>query len=151
MKWGVRRSDKELGKGSGGDKSDAHNKSADVHTTDKEGHTTVTGGKHMKDMSDAELKRTVARINMEQQYAKLTYKPTLMDKGKKIAGEIVLGVAKQQISSVLNAQASSAIAQGLGKQKSFKLQRKRQKLGIPNPPVFKRPGLAAPNAADRLG
>jgi hypothetical protein len=147
QRWGVRRSNKELGK-----KSDSDgNKSADEHKTDREGHTTVTGGKRMADMSDAELKRTVARINMEQQYAKLTYKPTVTDRGKKFAGELLVNVAKQQIAGLLNAQASAAIAQGMGKQKQAKLAKARKKAGIPNPPAFRRAALAAPNAADRLG
>lgn len=102
MKWGVRRTASQLGKG--GKKEGDGKEKAVV------GKTKTDRGGGAKTMSDATLKRVNNRLQMEQQYAKLTAKPPgAMDKGKKFVEDIVLNVAKTQITKLANEQASKAV------------------------------------------
>lgn len=67
-------------------------------------------------MSDATLKRVNSRLQMEQQYSKLTAKPPgFMASAKKFAEDIALNVAKQQLTNLANEQASKQIKSMMGK------------------------------------
>lgn len=73
MKWGVRRTPAQLGRG----KSSAKKSSSDdSHEDYKKAH----GSKSVKTMSDAELRSRINRLQMEQQYSKLP--SSIVNKGK---------------------------------------------------------------------
>ena len=65
----------------------------------------------VKDFSDAELKAKIARIKMEQEFAKLTAPE--VSRGRKIVSEILLDVGKQQAKSFLNTQVQLLMEGGL--------------------------------------
>lgn len=65
MKWGVRRTSAQLGQGKISAKK---NSSDDSHEDYKKAH----GSKSVKTMSDAELRSRLNRLQMEQQYSKLS-------------------------------------------------------------------------------
>lgn len=110
MKWGVRRTDAQLGNASKKDKKESG-------SGKKSGETTNTSG-GTAGMSDAQLKKVVNRIQMEQQYQKLTYKPTASQKATKFMSEIAVNVARQQITAVANKQVAGLIASKAPKTKS---------------------------------
>jgi hypothetical protein len=90
MKWGVRRSRKELSAG-----------------------RSSLGKAKAKDMSDDDLKRAVNRMNMEQQYNRMRSKNpglALMAAGAAFAGSIALGIARSQITNEGNRRVASALA-----------------------------------------
>lgn len=91
MKWGISRNRAQL---------DAA--SADFKTT--AGHRSTikdAGGTHV--LSNNELQTIITRLNLEQQYGRLTQTPSNLQKGQKIVREI-LGVGKtiQEVNSFLN-------------------------------------------------
>lgn len=93
MKWGVRRSRKQLERAAKG-----------------------RGGKSVKDMSDDELRSAVNRMNLEQQFSRLSSgggsrrNSSLVSAGAAFAGSIALNVARTQIQNQANARIASAIA-----------------------------------------
>jgi hypothetical protein len=97
QKWGVRRSKRQLARAS---------------------------GKSVKDMSDEELKTAVARMNLEQQYSKLTSGSSSSFRGKAIAagatfaGGLALNVARTQIQNQANAKIAAALAAKAAKKKA---------------------------------
>lgn len=138
MRWGVRRTDAQLQR----DPNSPTNDKKPDDTTPAGGKApnvkTETKGRNPNDLTDKELQQVVNRINMEQQYARLTYSPTIMQRGAKFAGDIALNVAKTQLTKAANDKASNLIGQGLF-----------QKAKIPAPP--NRFPLAPPLAKDRVG
>lgn len=64
MKWGVRRTEAQLARARGKSKSSSEEESEDY----KKAHTS----KSVKSMSDAELRNRLNRLQMEQQYSKLS-------------------------------------------------------------------------------
>lgn len=68
MRWGVRRTPEQLARSS--------KKTSSVHEDYKKAHDS----KSVKEMSDAELRARVNRLNMEQQYSKMN--PNTVQKGK---------------------------------------------------------------------
>lgn len=68
MKWGVRRTPEQLAR--------ASKKTSSVHEDYKKAHD----NKSVKEMSDAELRARVNRLNMEQQYSKMNL--NTVQKGK---------------------------------------------------------------------
>lgn len=90
MRWGVRRSKSQLSR--------------------------AGGGKSVKDMSDDELRAAVNRLNMEQQYTRLTSgnvssrNKKLIVAGAGFAASIAGNVARQQIQNHTNAQVGKQIA-----------------------------------------
>lgn len=74
MKWGVRRTPEQLGRGTKGQKA----KADDSHEDYKKAHDS----KSVKKMSDAELRSRLTRLNMEQQYSKMN--PTRVARGRQI-------------------------------------------------------------------
>lgn len=61
MKWGVRRTPARLGQGKKSSSDDSHEDYKKAH-----------GSKSVKTMSDAELRSRLNRLQMEQQYSKLS-------------------------------------------------------------------------------
>lgn len=96
MKWGVRRSKSQL------------ERAAKQRT-----------GKSIKDMSDDELRAVVNRMNLEQQYSRLSSgkgsgrNRGLTQAGATFVGGIALNVLRQQIQNEANARIASAIATGV--------------------------------------
>lgn len=139
MRWGVRRTDAQLGRaakkesddgggGKGGESGGSESRKA-------------ASGKKVSDLSDSELKKLTERLNTEQQYAKLTAPPPAKSAAiKKFVSEIVVNVARTQITQVANRQASSIINDALFTSKGPR---------IPPPP--NRFPNAPPNPLDKLG
>ena len=84
MKWGVRRSEAQLARARGKKSS-----SEEVNDDYKKAHSS----KSVKSMSDKELRDRLNRLNMEQQYKKLTTPEK--SAGRKAVEQIVGGSAKQ--------------------------------------------------------
>lgn len=70
MKWGIRRTPEQLARA----RKKSSNKN--IHEDYKKAHD----NKSVKEMSDAELRARVNRLNMEQQYSKMN--PNTVQKGK---------------------------------------------------------------------
>lgn len=111
MKWGVRRN-----RESGGGSAPRRGKSVSVDAArfDKTRKKVKTRG--VSSLSNAELKALNERINLEQNYARLTAGTSGGAKAKKVAGfggkvaaDILLNVGKQQASSILNQQVSKQL------------------------------------------
>lgn len=125
MKWGVRRSRAERAADSGGsDKIPA-----------KTGPKKVVGktstGKPASELSDVRLQKAIARLNMEQNYAKLTAPPPtrtqkLLKATGKFASDVAKQVAAQEIKSVINNPQASKVG---------KLLDARGKAKIPKAPA----------------
>lgn len=88
QKWGIRRYQNRDGTLTLAGKK----RSAD-HTENNESYhedyKAVHDDKSVKTMSDAELKKRLARLNMEQQYSKLTHKDTAYEKGMRYAKKTI--------------------------------------------------------------
>lgn len=80
MKWGVRRTSAQLGKGKS---SLGKNSSDDSHDDYKKAHS----GKSVKSMSDAELRSKLNRLQMERQYSQLS--KTNINRGKKYLNKVI--------------------------------------------------------------
>lgn len=115
MKWGVRR-DRE----SGGGSTTRRGKpvSVDAARSDKIRRKVKTRG--VSSLSNAELKALNERINLEQNYSRLTAGTSGGAKAKKfasfggkVAGDILLNVGKQQASSILNQEVNKQLV-GIG-------------------------------------
>jgi hypothetical protein len=91
QKWGVRRSKRQLSKAA------------------------KASGRSVKDMSDEELRTAVNRMNMEQQYSRLSSggsnrNRNLVAAGGAFAASIALNVVRQQVTNQANQRIASAIA-----------------------------------------
>lgn len=121
MRWGVRRSRSERAAASGKKSGEADAPKKVVGKTKTEGKTAAT-------MSDANMRKVINRLQMEQQYAKLTAPPpSTSQKVKKFLGDVALNVAKQQMTNVANDALTKKVGVAMKKQKL-------KKLGIPAPP-----------------
>lgn len=70
----------------------------------------------VKELSDAELRAAIDRLNMEKQYSQLTATPAATRKqneGKRVVKEILLNVAKQSAQEILKTAATAAGKQAL--------------------------------------
>jgi len=109
MKWGVRRPVGSSGRVEGG----AHGSSSDAERA-KEYHTRAkTQGTHV--LSNQELQHLTNRLNLEQQYSRLTSTGSRTSKGAKFAKEILAQVAKQQAAKLASEAATKAVAATLKK------------------------------------
>lgn len=141
MRWGVRRTDAQLARAGGetsGSKSD--DSSSNASTAKAPNSKTKTKGVDPNDLTDKELQQVVNRINMEQQYSRLTTSPTAMQRGAKFMTEIGVSVAKTQITKVANDKASNLIGNHMF-----------NKAGIPVPPNRFSSLYGPPSARDRVG
>lgn len=109
MRWGVRRTDAELGRASG-KKKESSGSSGEKKVVGK----TKTTGKRAEDLSDAQLQKVLNRMNMEANYARMTAPPPgKLEAATKFMSEIARDVAKKQITAVANAYAADAIGKKL--------------------------------------
>lgn len=110
MRWGVRRSDKQLKKAAKeGDSGGASKPKTVVGKT-------KTSGKTASELSDKNLQKVINRMNMEQQHAKLTAPPpSVARKVTKFVSEVGVNVARTQLTNLANDQASKKIAAVLAK------------------------------------
>jgi hypothetical protein len=65
----------------------------------------------VKKMTDDELRSAINRIKMEKEFEKLTAPE--VNRGRKIVGELLLDVGKQQAKSYLNRQVDELLKEGL--------------------------------------
>jgi len=139
MRWGVTRSKsaiaKDSGKKEGGDKNAPAKPKPPVKKATSKTNSRLQK-KAVQDMSDAELKSYVNRLNMEQQYAKMQPVP-LSKKTAKFVTDIAMGALKQQLTN----QLSTEIGKQIGAARTSASNRK-------NPP---KPRLVEPPKGPRLG
>lgn len=132
MRWGVRRSRKEREQASG--------KSSSKGAPDKPKKIvgkTNTVGKNPSNLSDVQLQKMLNRMNMEQQYARLTAPgPTVTQKilraTTKFASEAARGVAMTQVKNIGNEAASQRIASLMTKKKTGQTARNMARLATKN-------------------
>lgn len=65
----------------------------------------------VKKMSDDELRAAINRIKLEKEFTKLTAPE--VSRGRKIVGDMLLDVGKQQAKAYLNRQVEAALKEGL--------------------------------------
>lgn len=108
MKWGTRRSKRELAKAREQAKSD------DYKTA--EGAKAKATEKGLSSLSNKELETLNRRLNLEQQYVQLTTKESSRKKsaGKKYAQDLLLDVGNQQAKQYLNRQVGEMIKKSVG-------------------------------------
>ena len=104
MRWGVRRSRRELARAAG-KRDDAESKSNSTRaskTKSKSESKSSNKKVRVQDLSDADLRARLNRMSMEKQYAELTRPAAnpLKSAGKKIAGNVVRGVAEQTLRNL---------------------------------------------------
>ncbi len=90
MQWGVRRSKKQLTRSS-----------------------SKSSTKSVKSMSDADLRTAINRMNMEQQYARLSSSGsnrTVIKTGAAFVGGIGMNVARQNIQNALTSKVASVMS-----------------------------------------
>ena len=97
MKWGVRRS-RSARYAAKAEAREARKKSKEPSVK-----------RSIKDMSDDELRSVVNRIRLEQEFKKLTYQPTIVDKGKSFAGKIVSSVGTELAKTATKTYATNTI------------------------------------------
>jgi hypothetical protein len=96
MRWGVRRSEKELhgGKSSHPESEDHRNAAAAKDKARKHG---------TKSLSNKELQDMINRMNLEQQYARVAPTPKgvrFLKAGAKFTGDVLINVGKQQATKL---------------------------------------------------
>lgn len=112
MKWGVRRprgpegTVRSLKTGGHANVSEDAKKAHDAHKK-------VQTSRSTDPLSNPELQHLVNRINLEQQYIKLTTPEK--SAGAKIAKDVLVGVGKQQASKLASDAATKAISKSLKK------------------------------------
>lgn len=100
MKWGVR-------------KNRSGSASEDAQRADAARKKIKTGG-GTKALSNKELQDLVTRMNLEQQYKKLT-PPPKSSAAKKFVTDILVNVGKQQASKVVSDLATKQVAEAMKK------------------------------------
>lgn len=112
MKWGVRRTDAQLARARG-----KTSDSQPAHEDYKKAHS----GKSVKTMSDAELRSRLNRLQMEQQYSKLSSSD--VSKGKQFldkaikAGTTIATITSTALTIYSNAGKIKSIVETLAKKK----------------------------------
>lgn len=92
------------------------------------------GKADLKNMSDADLKSVINRIQLEQQYRKLTTKPTILDKGKDIAGSIVRELAKESGKAIAKSYVTPLMEKAMANKAAAEAASKTAK-SLPKPPL----------------
>lgn len=110
MKWGVRRR-----RGKGGTVGSAHPPSSTSEDAKKaqQSHATVKKHGSTDPLSNQELQHLVGRINLEQQYVRLT--TPKKNAGAKFAKEILIGVGKNQVTKLASDAAAKAVSAAIKK------------------------------------
>ena len=125
MRWGVRRSQKQLARAS---KLRAKADQAEAKANGKSMPKAKASKKtKISDLSDQELRQKLNRMNMEKQYADLT-RPKgnpVKNAGKKVASNVVKGVAEQTMKNIGQSYATKYTADYLaGGKKAFDKKKK---------------------------
>lgn len=116
MKWGVRRTDAQLERAAAARKakseSKADKKAGKAATkaekkAEKPKKTKKRG--NASSMSDQELRDKINRIQMEQQYSKLTAKKSVVGKGASFVGKAVANAAQQSLTAAIQKQVTTPI------------------------------------------
>lgn len=99
MRWGVRRNRKQLAKASeerAGGEAGSNSRRASNAKSKKKSKT------NLSELSDADLRQKLNRMQMEKQYKELTAPKgnPLTSAGKKVASNVVKGVAEQTLKNV---------------------------------------------------
>lgn len=112
MKWGVRRRESSDG-GVGSHLPSLHKQGEPSHDAARAKTLRVQARKGgTASLSNAELKALTERMNLEQQYSRLSGNTTGMQSaraGGKFVGNLLLGVGRQQASEILNQHASQML------------------------------------------
>jgi hypothetical protein len=112
MKWGVRRS-RSLSTSRSKTSKPVHEPASDAARA-KELHTRArTAGTHT--LSNQELQHLTQRMNLEQQYSRLSGSSSRKAAGARFAKEIVVNVGKQQATRMASDAVAKAVAQALKK------------------------------------
>jgi hypothetical protein len=114
MHWGVRRTRAQL------DSASEDFKKASAHRTTIKEH----GGTHA--LQNNELQFVITRLNLEQQYSRLTEQPSQLKQGQKVIKEI-LGVGKtiQEVHTFVNGPLGKSIKKDLSKRQRNNFANKR--------------------------
>lgn len=102
MRWGIRKA-KNSAKSKEANASEEHKKSR------------VLKKKRMSEMTNAELKLYVERMNLEQQYSQLKAKD--VSAGRKFANEIVRELGKEMIKETLKSSIKGSVTKAVKKHK----------------------------------
>ena len=123
MRWGVRRdrssvktASKTPEKTGTGKASTAEKPASKTASAPKSTAAAAPAKPAVKELSDAELRAAIDRLNMEKQYSQLTATPAATRKqneGKRVVKEILLNVAKQSAQDILKTAATAAGKQAL--------------------------------------
>lgn len=119
MRWGVRRSDKQLARAA---KEREYESSNDVSSRKSKTRTKAESKVKLSDLSDAELRQKLNRIQMEKQYKELTAPKAnpITAAGKKVASGAVKAVAQQTLTSLGQSYATKYTADYMaGGKKAF--------------------------------
>lgn len=117
MRWGVRRSPEQLGRGVKRLSGRAAQRAA---------------SKEAKTLSDSELKTRIARLQLEKQYSDLVKQQTERDRtamqdGAAIVGKVMLDVGKQSITNVGSKTTQAVMINTINKKTPLNLKDKNQK------------------------
>lgn len=100
MKWGVRRSAKQLARAAASRESESED-----YATAK-----AAASKPVSALSNQEMQTLITRLNLEQQYAKLNPKhESLLTRGRKEATSILADVGREQVKRVARAAVTSKV------------------------------------------
>lgn len=109
MKWGVRRSNKQLAKAAKKqakkDKKEGKNASEDAKKAKAAADKVKKEG--VKSLSNKELQQLNTRLNLEKQYSQLS--SSEKSAGSKFAQELLINVGKQQATKLANDQISKTL------------------------------------------
>lgn len=108
MKWGKRKATPTTSNTT----TRTHSNSEDIYTTKTTKQTKKSLQKDVKSMSDKELREKIYRLQMEQQYIRMTtpeksaakqeIEKFLINEGKAIASEIIRSEARRQVNKLRN-------------------------------------------------
>ena len=95
QRWGVRRTESQLARGSKGTASSKKDSSKETEKS------------KIKSMSDAELRQKINRIQMEKQYSELS--AGKIKKGQRVISKILTNSVKTAVSAIIVVETSKAI------------------------------------------
>lgn len=110
MSWGVRR---RRGKSGTVSSTTPHSNVSDDAAKAQGAHATVKKHGSTDPLSNQELSHLVNRINLEQQYVRLT--TPKKNAGRKFVQEVLLGVGKQQVTKLASDAATKAVSGAMKK------------------------------------
>lgn len=97
----------------------------------------LSGKANVKKMSDQEIRSVINRIKMEQEYIKLTTKPSLKSKGASLAGKIITEVGTTSAKKIAESYSAPLVAKLMAdkakKGSVGKIVSKNFPTGQPNP------------------